>query len=70
MLLLAYNLGYLVPEEAHAFTVPMDIAKSLSPRARQLLGFRSFHNETNQGGTLWGANYQDLEHYLNLDTQR
>lgn len=66
VLLLAYNLGYLVPEEAHAFTVPMEIAKMLSPRAQQLLGFRSFHNESNNGGTLWGANYQDLDHFLKL----
>ena len=69
VLLLAYNLGYLVPEEAHAFTVPMEIAQSLSKRAQQLLGFRSFHNESNNGGTLWGANYQDLEHFLKLDAR-
>lgn len=68
VLLLAYNLGFLVPEEAHAFTVPLDVAKTLSRRARQLLGFRSFHNESKQGGTLWGANYQDLEHFLKLDS--
>ena len=70
VLLLAYNLGYLVPEEAHAFTVPMEIAKDLSPRAQQLLGFRSFHNESNEGGTLWGAHYQDLEHFLQLNSAK
>ena len=69
VLLLAYNLGYLVPEEAHAFTVPMEIAKDLSPRAQQLLGFRSFHNESNEGGTLWGAHYQDLAHFLKLENE-
>lgn len=67
VLLLAYNLGFLVPEEAHAFTVPMELARTLSSRARQLLGFRSFHNESHEGGTLWGANYQDLSHFLALD---
>ena len=70
VLLLAYNLGYLVPEEAHAFTVPMEIAKNLSPRAQQLLGFRSFHNESNEGGTLWGAHYQDLGHFLQLNSAK
>ena len=66
-LALAYNLGWLVPEEAYAFTVPMELARTLSPRAQQLIGFRSFHNESHHGATLWGVNYQELARFLKLD---
>ncbi len=66
-LALAYNLGWLVPEEAYPFTVSMELARSLSPRAPQLLGFRSFHNESHNGATLWGVNYQELADFLKLD---
>ena len=63
----AFNLGWLVPEEAYPFTVPLELARSLSPRAQQLLGFRSFHNESQKGTTLWGVHFQELAHFLKLD---
>ena len=61
-----YNLGWLVPEEAYPFTVPLEVAKTLSPRAQQLIGFRTFHNEGHGGGKLWSVDYEDLEKYLGL----
>lgn len=63
---LAYNPGWLVPEEAYPFIVPMEIARELPPRAQQLIGFRSFHNAGNGGGSLWQNNYVEIADYLKL----
>ena len=60
-LAVAYNLGWIVPEDAYPFTVPMELARSLSPRAQQLLGFRSFAENT------WVVNHQELANFLELD---
>jgi len=63
-LALAFCPGWLVPEEAYPFVVPLDIAKSLSPQAQQLTGFRSFHNGKLGGGSLWQVDYLELADYL------
>ena len=63
---LVYNLGWLTPEEAHPFVVPMEVVKTLSPRAQQLLGFRSFHDESHGGYSMWQVDYVDLSKHLGL----
>lgn len=63
---LAYNPGWTVPEEAYPFIVPMEIARGLPKRAQQLIGFRSFHNASNNGGSLWQNNYLELADQLGL----
>lgn len=65
-LALAFCLGWLVPEEAYPFVIPMEIARTLSPRAQQMLGFRSFHNSKKGGGSLWQVDYLELSGYLGL----
>jgi ectoine hydroxylase-related dioxygenase (phytanoyl-CoA dioxygenase family) len=62
----AFNPGFLVPEEAHPFVVPMVLARELSPRLQQLLGFRSFHQSRPRGGSLWQHNYEELALHLKL----
>ncbi|SOE98817.1 Phytanoyl-CoA dioxygenase (PhyH) [Burkholderia sp. OK233] len=66
-LAMAYNLGWLVPEEAYPFGVPLEMARQLGPRAQQLLGFRSFSNEIGGGGTVWQMDYRPLAEFLRLD---
>lgn len=61
-----YNPGFLVPEEAYPFSVPMDVARKMSPRMQQLIGFRSFHQREPRGGSLWQINYEELAEYLKL----
>ncbi|MGV8872848.1 MAG: phytanoyl-CoA dioxygenase family protein [Rhodococcus sp. (in: high G+C Gram-positive bacteria)] len=62
----AFNSGFLVPEEAYPFMVPLEVAKTLPPRVQNLIGFRSFHNETQGGGTLWQVDYTELADHLGL----
>ncbi|SFU20784.1 hypothetical protein SAMN05192563_101599 [Paraburkholderia aspalathi] len=64
---LAFCPGWLVPEEAYPFVVPMEVARTLSPRAQQLIGFRSFHNGKLEGGSLWQVDYLELANYLKLN---
>jgi len=66
-LAIAFCPGWLVPEEAYPFVVPLEIARTLSPRAQQMIGFRSFHNQKMGGGTLWQVDYRELADYLGLD---
>jgi ectoine hydroxylase-related dioxygenase (phytanoyl-CoA dioxygenase family) len=62
----SFTIGWLQSEEAHAFLVPLDLVKTLPPKIQNLLGFRSFHNASKNGGTLWQANYDDIAKYLGL----
>ena len=41
--------------------LPLELARSLSSRAQQLLGFRSFGDNT------WLVNHHQLAHFLELD---
>lgn len=61
-----YNPGFLVPEEAYPFTVPMEAVRKMSPRMQQLIGFRSIHQREPRGGSLWQNNYEELADYLGL----
>ncbi|MGB8416819.1 phytanoyl-CoA dioxygenase family protein [Paraburkholderia sp.] len=63
---LAFAPGWLVPEEAYPFVIPMEIVRMMSPRAQQLTGFRSFHNATMGGGSLWQIDYLELADQLGL----
>lgn len=62
----AFNAGFLVPEEAYPFTVPLELARTLPPRLQQALGFRSFHQRDPLGGSLWQHNYEELADFLGL----
>ena len=62
----SFTIGWLQSEEAHAFLVPLDVVKTLPPKVQNLFGFRSFHNASKNGGTLWQANYDDIAKYLGL----
>ncbi len=62
----AFNPGFLVPEEAYPFVVPMELAREMSPRLQQLIGFRSFHQRKPRGGSLWQHNYEELALHLGL----
>ena len=62
----AFNPGFLVPEDAYPFVVPLELARTMSPAVQQLIGFRSFHQYGQQGGSLWQQNYEELADYLKL----
>jgi ectoine hydroxylase-related dioxygenase (phytanoyl-CoA dioxygenase family) len=61
-----YNPGFLVPEEAYPFTVPLEAVRKMSPQMQQLIGFRSFHQKNPRGGSLWQRNYEEIADYLGL----
>ncbi|MFG2446640.1 phytanoyl-CoA dioxygenase family protein [Nocardia fluminea] len=58
------NAGYLVGEEAHPFVVDLELAKSLSPRVQQIIGFRSQYPKGSPG--LWMVDYTELADTLGL----
>jgi len=60
----AFQPGYLVPEEAFPFLIDRSIAKTLSPRAQQLVGFRSHFPKGSPG--VWQVDYSELGDYLGL----
>jgi ectoine hydroxylase-related dioxygenase (phytanoyl-CoA dioxygenase family) len=63
----AFNAGWLVPEEAYPLLVSLDLARTLSPRVQQLLGFRSHHNLSHGAPGLWqGGDCAELADYLKL----
>ena len=61
-----YNPGFLVPEEAYPFIVPLEEVKKMSPQMQQLIGFRSFHQREPRGGSLWQHNYEEIADHLGL----
>ncbi|BAH51267.1 phytanoyl-CoA dioxygenase family protein [Rhodococcus opacus] len=61
-----FNAGYLTPEESYPFIVDLEIAKTLSPRAQRLIGFRSQYPPTSAG--LWQVDYNELAGVLGLDS--
>lgn len=62
----AFNAGFLVPEEAYPFTVPLDLVRTMPKRLQQALGFRSFHQRDPIGGSLWQHDYEELADFLGL----
>ncbi|MEN3752383.1 phytanoyl-CoA dioxygenase family protein [Mangrovibacter sp. SLW1] len=65
---MAFNAGWLVPEEALPLVIPIEMAKTLTPQAQQLMGFRSFHNTKLEGGSVWTVNFEELGKYLEKNT--
>lgn len=61
---MAFNAGWLTPEEAFPMYMKWEMVKGLSQRAQQLLGFRSFHHTCLEGGSLWTVNFEELANYL------
>ncbi len=56
---LGYLLGWLRPEEAHAFSVPPDAAARLPRRAKELLGFAEYNPAPHGGARLWLVDSED-----------
>jgi ectoine hydroxylase-related dioxygenase (phytanoyl-CoA dioxygenase family) len=54
----------LTPEEAYPLIVPLEVARTLSPRVQKIIGFRSQYPNGSPG--LWQHNYADLADYLKL----
>lgn len=54
----------ITPEEAYPLIVPLEVARTLSPRVQKILGFRSQYPNGSPG--LWQHNYADLADYLQL----
>ncbi|MEL6986026.1 MAG: phytanoyl-CoA dioxygenase family protein, partial [Actinomycetota bacterium] len=55
----SFVLGWLRPEEASPLMVDRDLAATLPPRARQLLGWSSYHS--NGGGRTWLVDFEDAD---------
>ena len=56
---LSYVVGWLRPEEASPLMIDRDLAATLPPRARQLLGWGSYHSDG--GGRTWLVDFEDAE---------
>ena len=56
---LVFQCSYLTPEEAYPFLVDKEIAKSLSPRAQRMIGFRSQFLKDSPG--VWKRNYSEVD---------
>ncbi len=57
---LSYVVGWLRPEEASPLMVDRELAATFPPRARQLLGWGSYHSDG--GGRTWLVDFEDAEH--------
>ncbi|ENX34645.1 hypothetical protein F889_01934 [Acinetobacter colistiniresistens] len=57
--------AYFTPEETYAFSIDLEIVKTLPARVQKMIGFRSVFPITGNG--LWQHNYERLEEYLGLD---
>jgi hypothetical protein len=53
----SFVLGYLRPEEASPLMVDRERAAALPPRARELLGWSSYHSDG--GGRTWLVDFED-----------
>ncbi len=61
-----FNPGFLMPEDAHPFSVPLELARAMSPALQQITGFRSFHQFRQHGGSLWQYDFEELADHLKL----
>jgi ectoine hydroxylase-related dioxygenase (phytanoyl-CoA dioxygenase family) len=52
---LVFQCSYLTPEEAYPFLVPMEIARTLTPRGQRMIGFRSQFLKDSPG--VWKRDY-------------
>ncbi len=65
----SYLLGWLRPEEAHAYAVPHGVAARLPRRAKELLGFAEYNPAPHGGGRLWLVDFEDPAPLFDLDRQ-
>jgi ectoine hydroxylase-related dioxygenase (phytanoyl-CoA dioxygenase family) len=65
-LAIPFNLGWLMPMDAHPFMIDRELAKTLHPRVQRLVGFRS-HPVGLYGTNMWHVDYQELGEYLGMD---
>ncbi|RYP63026.1 hypothetical protein DL770_009478 [Monosporascus sp. CRB-9-2] len=56
---LVFQCSYLTPEEAYPFLVEKEIAKTLSPRAQRMIGFRSQFLKDSPG--VWKRDYGEVD---------
>jgi Phytanoyl-CoA dioxygenase (PhyH) len=56
---LSYLLGWLRPEEAHPYAIPLATAAAMPPRARELFGFGQYDPAPATGGRLWLVDFED-----------
>lgn len=61
----AFQPGFLTPEEAYPFMVDLNLAKTLSRRAQQMLGFRSQYPKGSPG--VWQSDYHEIADVLGLN---
>ncbi|KAH6643319.1 hypothetical protein BKA67DRAFT_499617, partial [Truncatella angustata] len=52
---MVFQCSYLTPEEAHPFLVEKELAKTLTPRAQRMIGFRSQFLKDSPG--VWKCDY-------------
>lgn len=52
-------LGWLRSEEAHPFSIPLDVVLGLPARARELFGFAAYDPAPMPGGRLWLVDFED-----------
>jgi ectoine hydroxylase-related dioxygenase (phytanoyl-CoA dioxygenase family) len=67
---LSYLLGWLRTEEAHPFSIPLDVVAGLPPRARELLGFTQYDPAPHGGGRLWLVDFEDPSPLVDLATTK
>lgn len=63
-----FQPGFLTPEEAYPFMVDMELAKKMSPRAQQMVGFRSVYPKGSPG--LWCIDVKELGAQIGLGEGR
>lgn len=56
---LVFQCSYLTPEEAHPFLVDKELAKTLTPRAQRMIGFRSQFLKNSPG--VWKRDYGEAD---------
>lgn len=66
----SYLLGWLRSEEAHPFSIPIDVVTRLSHRARELLGFTQDDPAPHGGGRLWLVDFEDPSPLVDLATTK
>ena len=64
----SFQCGYLTPEEAYPFMIPIETVKKLSPRAQAMVGFRSQYPLDSPG--LWQWDYDELAGHIDLKPGR
>ncbi|KAI1489830.1 hypothetical protein F5X96DRAFT_695474 [Biscogniauxia mediterranea] len=56
---LVFQCSYLTPEEAYPFLVDREVARTLSPRAQRMIGFRSQFLKDSPG--VWRRDYGEMD---------